>query len=347
MKDFLASINKVAINDNKNVLSNTTTNPVLFSSDNTSAYSVFVELSEEFCNKTTTSFRDGDTENITNCFHFEDGEVYEKEDITRKYDELNRIYYEYTELDYGNDGTIETRTEVEYIYQEDGTKEEIIRRDNDGNGDYETIEISKYNANEQLLSLTIEKDENKDGKIDQVEYSTYGENETLLQHERKVDTDFDGQFEFYQKTFNLEDGTKKEVILLDEDNDGEYDVEKVIVTDENDNLISLSYDEKYLIDGEIGDFKQGYLGDCWFLSGLDSLSNTSQGRKLLQDAIKVNSDDTYTVTFNDGTYNGKDESVHPLNEALAYAHKGDAGNPLQYIGVGYYTADGVLRLLLF
>ena len=42
---------------------------------------------------------------------------------------------------------------------------------------------------------------------------------------------------------------------------------------------------------------QGATGDCWLISALYSMSNSEEGQKLIQDAIKVNDDNTVTVSF--------------------------------------------------
>lgn len=47
----------------------------------------------------------------------------------------------------------------------------------------------------------------------------------------------------------------------------------------------------------IGDFKQGYLNDCWLCAIAKSLSQTSDGSIQLSEMIKKNNDNTYTVTF--------------------------------------------------
>lgn len=47
----------------------------------------------------------------------------------------------------------------------------------------------------------------------------------------------------------------------------------------------------------VGDFKQGYLNDCWLCAIVKSLSLTPEGNRQLQNMIKKNDDNSYTVTF--------------------------------------------------
>lgn len=42
---------------------------------------------------------------------------------------------------------------------------------------------------------------------------------------------------------------------------------------------------------------QGKVGDCYFLSTLDSMANSPQGQQMIRNMIKTNSDGSYTVTF--------------------------------------------------
>lgn len=56
-------------------------------------------------------------------------------------------------------------------------------------------------------------------------------------------------------------------------------------------------DGEYDINGEIDDSKQGKIGDCWLLSGLNSLSYSEEGREIIKNAIKDNDNGSYTVTF--------------------------------------------------
>lgn len=60
---------------------------------------------------------------------------------------------------------------------------------------------------------------------------------------------------------------------------------------------NASANTNFDINGMIEAFAQGQIGDCWLLSSLQALSNSEEGRKMLQDAVKVNEDGTYTVKF--------------------------------------------------
>ena len=51
------------------------------------------------------------------------------------------------------------------------------------------------------------------------------------------------------------------------------------------------------INEKIENFEQGIIGDCWLLSGLNSLSNSKKGQELINNAISKNEDGSYTVTF--------------------------------------------------
>ena len=50
----------------------------------------------------------------------------------------------------------------------------------------------------------------------------------------------------------------------------------------------------------VGDFKQGYLNDCWLMATIKSLSLSESGKEQLNKMIKINDDNTYTVTFANG-----------------------------------------------
>jgi len=62
-------------------------------------------------------------------------------------------------------------------------------------------------------------------------------------------------------------------------------------------------------DGAIGDTKQGRIGDCWLLSGVNALSYTEEGRKIIKDALEYH--DGYTTVHLKGAidYDITDEEV--------------------------------------
>ena len=98
----------------------------------------------------------------------------------------------------------------------------------------------------------------------------------------------------------------------------------------------------------------GYMGEMpyYVISLMDTPKNyndlTTRGEEAIvaeyrDEWIKIDDYATQSLFFvpYNGTYNGIDASVYPLNEGLAYAHKGEEGNPLQYIGVGRYEAKQI------
>ena len=61
--------------------------------------------------------------------------------------------------------------------------------------------------------------------------------------------------------------------------------------------LAVPYDNSKVQDGKIGFFKQGKLGDCWFLAQLMAYVSTPEGENNIRKRIKTNSDGTYTVTL--------------------------------------------------
>ena len=62
--------------------------------------------------------------------------------------------------------------------------------------------------------------------------------------------------------------------------------------------LKLASVNEFVSDGKIGGFRQGAVGDCWFLSSLMSYASTPEGEKNITDRIKKNDDGSYTVSFN-------------------------------------------------
>ena len=68
----------------------------------------------------------------------------------------------------------------------------------------------------------------------------------------------------------------------------------------------------------VGDFKQGYTNDCWLLAAIKSLSLSPSGKQQLNEMIKINDDNTYTVTFANGKkFNISENELKDDNVKLA------------------------------
>lgn len=65
-------------------------------------------------------------------------------------------------------------------------------------------------------------------------------------------------------------------------------------TDKNGEVVTHDYSK---LDGKFDIGCQQSRGDCYLLASINSLRETEQGQKLLQDTVKKNDDGSYTVTF--------------------------------------------------
>lgn len=99
-----------------------------------------------------------------------------------------------------------------------------------------------------------------------------------------------------EETVNLEDEeTVNEDDSFNLDDFFDIDTEETEVTDE-----TALTEEETVSDGVIGDFEQStskYMGDCWFLSAIVAVNDTSEGKQIIKDSITDNEDGTYSVTF--------------------------------------------------
>lgn len=100
---------------------------------------------------------------------------------------------------------------------------------------------------------------------------------------------------------NPDDTIEDEIIDDEPDEEVDDDVIDEMVTEDiiTQQITEIQDCKDYIkVNEEIEDTKQGNIGDCWLISGLVSLSYTEEGRKIIDDAITVNSDEEFTVTFN-------------------------------------------------
>jgi len=76
-------------------------------------------------------------------------------------------------------------------------------------------------------------------------------------------------------------------------------------------------------DGEIDGTKQGQTGDCWLLSGINALSYTEEGRKLIKEALEYH--DGYTIVRLAGgaTYKITDSELRSAKGSIRYASGDD------------------------
>ena len=70
-------------------------------------------------------------------------------------------------------------------------------------------------------------------------------------------------------------------------------------------------------DGKISGFRQGSVGDCWFLSSLNSYASTPEGEQNIKERIKENNDGSYTVIFNNPFNQTKKETYNVTAEELS------------------------------
>ncbi len=75
-------------------------------------------------------------------------------------------------------------------------------------------------------------------------------------------------------------------------------------------------------DGKIGNTKQGATGDCWLLSGINALSYTEQGRKIIENALEYH--DGYTIVHTAaGDYKVTDEELNQTKASEQYSDGDD------------------------
>ena len=85
---------------------------------------------------------------------------------------------------------------------------------------------------------------------------------------------------------------------------------------------------------------QGNSGDCWLISGILSLSYTPEGKNLIQDAISINPDGSYNVTFS-----GVDKTYKITKEELEAANKNSFLNGIGFSDSEYSTGDDDMLLI--
>ena len=75
-------------------------------------------------------------------------------------------------------------------------------------------------------------------------------------------------------------------------------------------------------DGEIGDTQQGATGDCWLLSGVNALSYTEEGRKIIKDSLEYHNGYTIVHTMA-GDYVVTDDEITRTKGSFQYSDGDD------------------------
>ena len=127
-------------------------------------------------------------------------------------------------------------------------------------------------------------------------------------------------------TKSLKDLPDYQYVQIREFMEHEYKDLKAKLKDGKQTTVSNAMLAKYLkfasvneleSDGKIGGFRQGSVGDCWFLSSLINYTSSPEGEKNINDRIKNNGDGTYSVTFNNPFEQTKKEIFTVSKEELA------------------------------
>ena len=84
-------------------------------------------------------------------------------------------------------------------------------------------------------------------------------------------------------------------------------------------------DNLFEINGQIDDYSQGQIGDCWLLAGLSALSSSDCGQEVLQKAITQNEDGSYSIYFKgiDDKYVVTQEDLTQARESGDYSSGDD------------------------
>ncbi len=207
------------------------------------------------------------------------------------------------------------------------------------NGDKTTINLANRGG---LESKSVEK-VNDDGSKSGVTYY-YGTKSTTTSEKdsqgRLTDTAYKSGTD---KTQNRESKT-----VYNDDGTRTVSTKTFIGTttntyDDNNKLVSSDKKYNYDVNGKIEDTSQASIGDCWVLSGVNSLRTSSVGEAYLKNAIKQNDDGSVTVTLKgvnkQYTYSAKEIIENKYSDSSKSFSTGDTDMNLLERAIGDYRSE--------
>lgn len=240
-------------------------------------------------------------------------------EIQNTYDDKNNLLY--SEYSISENSVLSSVTQINYDYDENGnltSQTMLTDEDNDGDTDYSTNFSYEYDSDGFTSAILSETDKNLDGIADTKEKWQLYDDGSTKSYENINDSNLDGNF--------------------DEKYSFEYNQEGDIT----------SQTSSFEIDKNIENSKQGELGDCYLLAGLNNLSYSEKGKQLIENSLQRNDDGSYTVNFkgsgdsfsiteeelanarNTGEYTEGDNTVLLFELAFEKAVKNAAENPNNY-----------------
>ena len=192
------------------------------------------------------------------------------------------------------------------------------------NSQGETTETRKYaydDKGNQINKTTY----NQDGNIVEIRDFKYDEKTNLLSQVNTVLYDDQGN-EYFNAQYEYT-------------GDWEYNPETKEY-ERTDSSVSTTFADN--TNGKIEYSNQGDTGDCWLLSGINSLSYSKKGQELISNAITHNADGSYTVRFE-----GIDTDITITQEELDYARSEDTysigDDDMLIFELGYEAAINKIR----
>lgn len=206
-------------------------------------------------------------------------------EIQNTYDDKNNLIY--SEYSVSENSVLSSVSQINYDYDENGnmTAQTLLTdEDNDGNFDYSQNFSYEYDSDGFTSAINSETDKNLDGIADTKEKWQLYDDGSTKSYENINDSNLDGNFD---EKFSFEYNQAGDI---------------------------TSQTSSFEIDKNIENSKQGELGDCYILAGLNNLSYSEKGKQLIADSLQQNDNGSYTVNFK-----GSGDSFNITEEELANA----------------------------